>query len=85
MNDKLLIKQLDREIDSLRSALSYQVSVRNQIVDWLEGEIEDGQEIVDAKDNHEEAITSDGTDDIIYGRHECATSLLNQITKFEEE
>jgi hypothetical protein len=85
MNDKHLVKQLDREIDSLRSALGSQVSVRNQIVDWLEGEIEDGQEIVDAKDNHEEAITSDGTDDIIYGRHECATSLLNQITKFEEE
>ena len=85
MNDKLLIKQLDREIDSLISALSYQVSVRNQIVDWLEGEIEDGQEIVDAKDNHEEAITSDGTDDIYIGRHELATSLLNQITKFEEE
>ena len=84
MNDKHLIKQLDREIDSLRSALSYQVSVRNQIIDWLEGEIEDGQEIVDAKDNHEEAITSDGTDDIIYGRHECATSLLSQIKKFEE-
>jgi hypothetical protein len=85
MNDKHLVKQLDREIDSLRSALGSQVSVRNQIVDWLEGEIEDGQEIVDAKDNHEEAITSDGTDDIIYGRHECATSLLNQIQKFEEE
>ena len=80
-----LIKELDREIDSLRSALSSQVSVRNQIIDWVEGEIEDGQEIVDAKYNHEEAITSDGTDDIIYGRHECATSLLNQITKFEEE
>ena len=85
MNDKHLIKQLDREIDSLRSALGVQVSVRNQIIDWLEGEIEDGQEIVDAKDNHEEAITSDGTDDIIYGRHECATSLLSQIKKFEEE
>ena len=85
MNDKHLVKQLDREIDSLRSALGSQVSVRNQIVDWLEGEIEDGQEIVDAKDNHEEAITSDGTDDIIYGRHECATSLLSQIKKFEEE
>jgi len=85
MNDKHLVKQLDREIDSLRSALGFQVSVRNQIIDWLEGEVEYGQEIVDAKDNHEEEITSDGTDDIIYGRHECATSLLRQIQKFEEE
>ena len=78
-----LIKQLDREVDSLRSNIGFQVSVRNKIVDWLEVEIEDGQEIVDAKDNHEEAITSDGTDDIIYGRYECAESLLSMIKKWE--
>ena len=41
------------------------------------------QDIADAKDNNEDYITSDGTDDIIYGRHECATGLLKQIKKWE--
>tara|TARA_Y100001947_G_scaffold7265_1_gene5841 strand:- start:237 stop:479 length:243 start_codon:yes stop_codon:yes gene_type:complete len=80
MNDKHLIKQLDREIDSLRSALSYQVSVRNQIIDWLEGEIEHNEPVI----NGDEVLT-DGTDDIHIGRSDCAKALLNQITKFEEE
>ena len=75
-----LIKELDREIDSLRSALSSQVSVRNQIIDWLEDEIEHNEPII----NGDEVLT-DGTDDIHIGRSECAKALLNQITKFEEE
>ena len=80
MNDKHLVKQLDREIDSLRSALSYQVSVRNQIVDWLEGEIEHNEPVI----NNIEVVT-DGTYNIHVGRTECAKSLLRQIKKFEEE
>ena len=47
--------------------------------------LEDNQEIVDAKDNNAPEICSDGTDDIIYGRHECAEGLLNQIKGGEEE
>ena len=39
---------------------------------WLKEEIKDNQDVVDAKDNHDDCITSDGTDDIIFGRYECA-------------
>jgi hypothetical protein len=80
MNDRHLIKQLDREIDSLRSALGSQVSVRNQIIDWLEGEIEHNEPVI----NGDEVLT-DGTDDIHIGRTECAESLLSMIKKWEEE
>lgn len=52
---------------------------------WLEEEIEMNQDVADAKDNKEDYITSDGTDDIIYGRHECATGLLKQIKKWESQ
>lgn len=80
MNDRHLIKQLDREIDSLRSALGSQVSIRNQIIDWLEGEIEHNEPVI----NGDEILT-DGTDDIHIGRTECAESLLSMIKKWEEE
>lgn len=52
---------------------------------WLRAEISDNQDVVDAKDNNEEEVTSDGTDDIIYGRHECATCLYEQILQWEEK
>ena len=78
-------KALERERDDLMVALMNQPRQVDRIVTWLEDEIADTQEIVDAKNNHEEAITSDGTDDIYIGRHELATSLLNQITKWAKE
>ena len=56
-----------------------------KIKKWLEDEVYDGAEVVEAKNNDEEEITSDGTDDIIYGRAECAEGLLNQIKKWESE
>ncbi len=59
---KHLIKQLDREIDTLRSQVWYLNDVLGKINDWLEEEIE-----------HNE------------GRSECATSLLEQIKKWENE
>lgn len=52
---------------------------------WLKNEIESNQDVADAKDNKEEEITSDGTDDIIYGRHECANSLSEQISTWRKE
>ena len=55
-----------------------------KIKTWLRQEIKDHQEIVDADDNNEDYITSDGTDDIFIGRHECAEGLLNQIKKWEK-
>jgi len=73
-----LIKQLDREVDSLRSNIGFQVSVRNKIVDWLEGEIEHNEPVI----NDIEVVT-DGTYDIHVGRTECAESLLSMIKKWE--
>lgn len=60
-------------------------NILNKIIKWLEEEIEMNQDVADSKDNKEDYVTSDGTDDIIYGRHECATGLLNQIEKWENE
>ena len=63
--------------------------IANQIIskikDWLKHEVESQQDVADAKDNKEDWVTSDGTDDIIYGRHECAEGLLKQIDKWEKE
>ena len=63
--------------------------IANQIIskikDWLKDEVESQQDVADAKDNNEDWVTSDGTDDIIYGRHECAEGLLKQIDKWEKE
>tara|TARA_R100001163_G_C4891791_1_gene84434 strand:- start:86 stop:277 length:192 start_codon:yes stop_codon:yes gene_type:complete len=57
--------------------------VLEKVKEWLEEEIKMNQDVADAKDNKEDWVTSDGTDDIIYGRHECATGLLEQIKKWE--
>jgi hypothetical protein len=59
--------------------------ILNKIKQWLIEEVSDNQDVVDAKDNNEDYITSDGTDDIIYGRHECAECLLEQIELWENE
>ena len=52
---------------------------------WLKEEVESQQDVVDAKDNGEDWATSDGTDDIIIGRHECASSCLERIKRRETE
>ena len=57
--------------------------VLEKVKKWLEFEIKENQDIVNARDNKEDCITSDGTDDIIYGRNECAIGLLEQIIKWE--
>ena len=59
--------------------------ILNKVKKWLKEEVKDNQDVADAKDNNEAEICSDGTDDIIYGRHECAEGLLNQIKGWEEE
>ena len=61
------------------------LDLMNKVVKWLENEVCEGAEIVEAKHNGNEEVTSDATDDIIYGRAECAESLLNQIKKWNNE
>ena len=58
--------------------------ILDRVKKWLQEEISDNQDVADAKDDNEDCITSDGTDDIIYGRHECAEGLLEQIEKWEK-
>jgi len=60
------------------------LDLMNKVVKWLENEVCEGAEIVEAKHNENEEVTSDNTDYIIYGRAECAESLLNQIKKWGE-
>ena len=60
-------------------------AVLKKVKEWLEEEIEMNQDVADAKDNKQDYITSDGTDDIIYGRHECAWGLLENIKKWENK
>lgn len=59
--------------------------VLKRVESWLEEEIYDGAQVKEAKDNNDEYVTSDSTDDIIYGRHECAESLKNMINKWRSE
>ena len=74
-----LIKQLDREVDSLRTTLAFQVILLDNIVEWLEGELEHNEPVI----NGDEVLT-DGTHDIHVGRSECADSLLSMINKWEK-
>ena len=83
MSVKHEMKRMDWEIKELRNHVFYLNNILENVKEWLEEEIEMNQDIADAKDNNEDYITSDGTDDIIYGRHECATGLLKQIKKWE--
>ena len=53
-----------------------------KVVESLENEVYQGAEIVEDINNNQ--VTSDDTDKIIYGRAECAESLLNQIKKWSE-
>jgi len=83
MSEDVKLKDLDKarllQISIARRLLIEKVKI------WLRSEISDNQDVVDAKDNNEEEVTSDGTDDIIYGRHECATCLYEQILEWEKK
>ena len=77
---KKTIKELDREIDSLRSSVWFLNDMLINIKDWLEEEIEHNEPVLDGDEE-----LSDGTEYIYEGRSECATSLLEQIKKWENE
>ena len=78
--NKQYVKELENEVDNMRSALFSQVELRDKIVDWLEGELEHNEPIM----NGDEVLT-DGTHDIHVGRNECADALLNYIAKLEND
>ena len=57
----------------------------NNIKDWLENEMFVYEDYVKARENGDEPLHDDGTDDINYGRHKCAEQLLMYITRKEKE
>lgn len=70
---------LEHENMELRSQIFYLNKILDNIEDWLEGERSltlNPSEITDYDSND---------DDIVYGRIECAESLLEQIKKWESE
>ena len=80
---KHLIKELDREVDTLRSQVRYLNNILGKITEWLEQEAE-GQEVIDEYEAGLRPKCTDGSDDKIEGRVESANALLEQIKKWEE-
>jgi len=80
MSNKHEIKLMDNEINDLRNQVFYLNDILSNITEWLEGEIEHNEPVL----NGDEEL-SDDTLGIHEGRSECATSLLEQIKKWENE
>ena len=78
------LNQKQAEVHFLQMRLKNQVSLVNKIKEWLNDEVEDNLEVFEAYNNNKE-FTSDGTDEIIVGRLECAEGLLNYINENEKE
>ena len=78
------LNQKQAEVHFLQMRLKNQVSLVNKIKEWLNDEVEDNLEVFEAYNNNKE-FTSDGTDEIIVGRLECAEGLLNYINDNEKE
>ena len=76
---KHLIKELDREVDTLRSQVRYLNNILSKITEWLDDE-------TSLTLNPSEIVECDPeTDAVVFGRIECATSLLEQIEKWKED
>jgi len=65
------------KVDTAIAYLRTQERLIERIRDWLQDEATDSGSIIDK--------CTDGSDDIIVGRHECAVGLLNQIKRWEKE
>jgi len=79
MINKHEMKLIDQEITDLRNQVFYLNTILNNVTEWLEGERTltlNPSEIADCYPND---------DDVVFGRVECAESLLEQIKKWEGE
>lgn len=74
------IKAMHNQIYNLMNQVYYLNDILSNITEWLEGEIEHNEPVL----NGDEEL-SDDTLGIHEGRSECATSLLEQIKKWENE
>jgi len=79
------IKSMSIEIDNLRNQLYKYHNILDKTINWLDGEVTESQEVIDEYMKDERPKCTDGTDDMIEGRYECANSLLEQIQKWENE
>ena len=78
MSNKHEMKLIDQEITDLRNQVFYLNTILDNVIEWLEGEKTltlNPSEIADCDSND---------DDVVFGRVECAESLLEQIKKWEE-
>ena len=66
-----------KKIDTAIAYMRTQERLIERIRDWLQDEATDSGAIINK--------CTDGSDDIIVGRHECAVGLLNQIKRWEKE
>ena len=77
---KHLIKLMDSEMHDLRNQVFYLNGILDKITEWLEDEIEHNEPVLSGEEK-----LSDDTFELHDGRSECATSLLEQIKKWEDE
>jgi hypothetical protein len=79
MSNKHEIKLMDQQITDLRNQVFYLNTILDNVTEWLEGE-------KSLTLNAGEIASYDSNDDsIVFGRVECAESLLEQIKKWESE
>jgi len=79
MSNKHEMKLMDNEVNNLRNQVFYLNGLLDKITEWLDDETSltlNPSEIVDCDPD---------TDAIVFGRVECAESLLEQIKKWESE
>ena len=78
------LNQKQEEIHNLQLRLKNKCDLLDKIKKWLNDEVEDNFEVFEAYNNNKK-FTSDGVDEIIVGRLECAEGLLNYINDNEKE
>ena len=83
MSDKHEMKRMDWEIKELRDHVFYLNNILENVKEWLEQELAEGQEVIDEYQGDLRPKCTDGSDDIIEGRVESANALLEQIRKWE--
>lgn len=72
-------------IQEERAKVIRQSDIMDKVKEWLKGQVKNTQEFVDAQENGEDWVTSDGSDDIYIGWNECSESLLEKISEWENE
>ena len=80
MSNKHEMKLMDNEINNLRNQVFYLNNILDKITEWLEDEVDHNEPVLSGEEE-----LSDDTFELHEGRSECATSLLEQIKKWESE